>query len=263
LGDPGYPGAIRPTILILGGFLTNPTMYWPLVRRLEERGAAGVVVANVWIPDWLIAGARGIGPICTRSARALQAAVRMSAERSGGAPLLVIGHSAGGITARLLTSQKPIQGRHFGAGRWIGAIVTLGTPHRLAGGQGIGRRIRDVAAATADALVPGAYFAPEIGYVAVASRAIRGDPAGTARQRVAHLMYRSIIGRAAVPGTEGDALVPVAAAGLDGARHVVLDGAVHGVGGSWYGSPAALDVWWPVALEAWRVALEQRARAAG
>jgi len=252
-----------PTVLILGGFLTAPPMYRPLVRRLIERGAAGVVVANVWTPDWLIAGARGIGPICTRSARAVQAAVRMSAERSDGAPLLVIGHSAGGLVARLLTSPEPIQGRHLGAARRIGAIVTLGTPHRLAGGQGIGSRIRDVAAATADALVPGAYFAPEIGYVAVASRAVRGDPAGAARQRVAHLMYRSIIGRAAVPGTEGDALVPVSAAGLDGARQVVLERAVHGVRGSWYGSPAALDICWPIALETWRAALEQRARAAG
>ena len=258
-----HPTSIRPTVLILGCFLTAPPMYRPLVRRLKDRGAAGVVVASVWTPDWLLAGARGIGPICTRSAKALRAAVRLSPELSEGAPLLVIGHSAGGITARLLTSKEPVQGRRLGAARWIGAIVTLGTPHRLAGGEGIGSRIRDVAAASADALVPGAFFAPEIGYLTVTSRAIRGDPNGIGRERIAHLLYRSVIGRAAVPGTEGDGLVPVVAAGLDGTRQIVLDGAAHGVGGgAWYGSPDAVDVWWPIALETWRAALEHRAVAA-
>jgi hypothetical protein len=68
---PDLPDSISPTVLILGGFLTGPPMYRPLVRRLRDRGAAGVVVGNAWTSDWLLAGVRGIGPICTRSARAL------------------------------------------------------------------------------------------------------------------------------------------------------------------------------------------------
>jgi hypothetical protein len=238
-------------------------MYGPLVRRLLDRGAAGAVVADVWTPDWLIAGVRGIGPICTRSGRALRDAVRVSATVSSGAPLLVVGHSAGGITARLLTVPEPLPGRRFGAARWIGAIVTLGTPHRLAAGQGIGRRIHEVASAIADEKAPGAIHAPRIGYLSVASRAVVGDPDGNGRARVANLMYRSIIGRAAVPGTEGDGLVPVAATELDGARRLVIDGAVHGPGAatSWYGSTEAVDEWWPLAMETWRSALAVRARA--
>jgi hypothetical protein len=259
-----HPDSVPPTVLILGGFLTAPPLYRPLVRRLSERGAAGAIVANVWTPDWLLAGARGIGPICTRSARALRDAIRLSTDLSEGAPLLVIGHSAGGITGRLLTAPEPLPGRKFGAARWIGAIVTLGTPHRLANGEGIGRRIKDVAATVADATVPGAFFAPRIGYLSVASRAVRGDPSGNGRERVAHLLYRSVIGRAAVPGTEGDGLVPVAATHLDGARQLVLEGAIHGpsAGGSWYGSDDAVEAWWPAAMEVWRMALEERVRLA-
>ena len=251
----------QPTVLILGGFLTAPPMYSPLVRRLRDRGAAAVLVAPVWTPDWLLAGARGIGPICTRSARALRDAVHVSRDLSDGAPLLVIGHSAGGVTARLLTAPEPLPGRRFGAARWIGAIVTLGTPHRLSAGAGIGTRMNEVGAEIADATVPGAFYAPEIGYLSVASRAIRGDPAGTGRERIANLLYRSVIGRAAVPGTEGDGLVPVVAASLGGARQLVIDGAVHGPGaaGPWYGSDEPVDVWWPIALETWRSALEDRA----
>jgi hypothetical protein len=139
--------------------------------------------------------------------------------------------------------------------------VSLGTPHRLAAGEGIGRRLSEVAAAAADEVVPGAFFAPEIGYVSVASRAIRADPTGHGRERVAGLLYRSVIGRAAVPGTVGDGLAPVAATHLPGARHVLLDNSIHGpgAGAPWYGSDDALDVWWPIALEAWRGALAYRA----
>jgi hypothetical protein len=261
-GWPGHPDAVAPTVLLLGGFLTAPPMYARFVDRLEARGAAAVVVANVWTPDWLLASARGTGPIATRSARALLAAARIGRAASEGAPLLVVGHSAGGITARLLTAPEPFPGRRFGAASRIGAIVTLGTPHRLSTGEGIGRRLDDVASSIADGFVPGTYFAPWIGYVSVASRAIRGDPDGNGRERVAHLLYRSLIGRAAVPGVEGDGLVPVSAAALDGARQVVLEHALHGpgAGGPWYGTDDEVDVWWPVALEAWREALRHRAR---
>jgi hypothetical protein len=119
-----------------------------------------------------------------------------------------------------------------------------------------------VATVIADEKVPGAFHAPRIGYLSVASRAVVGDPAGNGRARVAYLMYRSIIGRAAVPGTEGDGLVPVAATHLEGAAHLVIDGAIHGPGGNtdWYGSTDAVDAWWPPAMETWRSTLATRAR---
>jgi len=261
----GRSDSIAPTVLVLGGFLTAPPLYRSLVRRLIDRGAAGAVVGDVWTPDWLLAGVRGIGPICSRSAKALREAVHLSDQVSAGAPLLVVGHSAGGITGRLLTAPEPIDGRRFAASPWIGAIVSLGTPHRLSAGRGIGRRINAVATSIADAHVPGAFFAPEIGYLSVASRAIRSNPWGTGRERVAHLLYRSIIGRAAVPGTEGDGQVPVVATELDGARRIVLDGAIHGpgAGARWYGSEGVVDEWWPVAVETWRLALRSREASGG
>lgn len=253
--------SVPPTVLILGGFLTAPPMYRRMVERLKARGAVDVVVANVWTPDWLLAGVRGVGPLTTRSGVALRDAWRLSCRVSEGAPVLVVGHSAGGVTARLLTATEPLPGRRFGAAPLVGAIVSLGTPHSLAAGEGIGRRMSEVAASVADNEVPGAFFAPEIGYVSVASRLIRADPSGAGRERVAGLLYRSVIGSAAVPGTEGDGLVPVSATRLAGAREVLLDHSVHGpsMGGPWYGSDDAIDIWWPVALDAWRGALAHRA----
>jgi hypothetical protein len=252
---------LAPTVLILGGFLTAPPVYGRLVARLRARGAAGVVVANVWTPDWLLATARGPAAIATRCGRALLEAGRLAAEVSEAAPVLVVGHSAGGLIARILTAPEPVAGRRFGAAGRIGAIITLGTPHRLSAGQGIGRQLENRIAGVADAAAPGTLHSPRIGYVSVASRLVDGDPAGTGRERAAYLLYRSIVGRAAIGGVAGDGLVPVSSALLPGSREVILDGALHGpgAGGPWYGSDEALDVWWPVAVEAWREALSVRA----
>ena len=256
------PDAVAPTVLILGGFMTVPPQYRGLSRRLLAEGAAGVVVSQVWAPDWLIAVRRGCGAIATRSGKALREAGLLSNEVSGGAPVLVVGHSAGGLLARILTAPEPLPGRRFGAAGRIGAIVTLGTPHRLANGRGIGRSLRGMLYSVAEESVPGACFAPRVGYVSVASRSIRSGPGSLGRARLADLLYRSLIGRAAKPGTEGDGFVPVEAAALPGAGHVLLDGALHGPSsGTWYGSPAALRVWWPIALEAWHEALRVRLEA--
>jgi hypothetical protein len=252
---------VRPTVLVLGGFLTLPPMYRRFAARLLRRGVAGVVVAPVWTPDWLISGVRGPGAIATRCGRALLTASDMAAELSGGAPLLVVGHSAGGLVARILTAPEPLPGKRFGAAPRIGAIVTLGTPHQMDRGEGIGKRLEKSIGGVADAAAPGCLHSPSIGYVAVGSRAYTADPAGTGRQRASYVLYRSVIGRAAVPGTEGDGLVPLASARLPGARAVVVDDAIHGpgAGAPWYGTDSPMAVWWPAALAAWREALRYRA----
>jgi pimeloyl-ACP methyl ester carboxylesterase len=256
-----HPDTIRPTVLVLGGFLTAPPMYARFVERLRACGAAGVVIASVWTPDWLISSARGPGAIATRSGKALLEAGRLAAQVSDGAPVLVVGHSAGGLIARLLTAVEPLPGKRFGAAQRIGAIATLGTPHVMSQGEGIGKHLNTTMSAIAEEAAPGAFHSPKIGYVAVASRAVRGDPSGTGRERVAYLLYRSVLGRATVPGVEGDGLVPVVSAMLSGARQVVVDDAVHGpsAGAPWYGTDRPMDVWWPVALQAWRDALACRA----
>ncbi len=256
-----HPDLVRPTVLIVGGFLTLPPLYRGLATRLLARGAAGVVVARVWTPDWMLLTVRGPAAIATRAGRALLEAGRLAADVSEGAPVLAVGHSAGGLIARLLTAPEPVSGRRFAAAGRIAAVVTLGTPHALSSGAGIGRQLRDNLATVVDEAAPGTLYSPRVGYVSVASRAVRSDPAGPTRERVAHLLYRSVVGRAAVPGIEGDGLVPVPSAVLPGSRTVILDGVLHGpsVGVAWYGSDEALDSWWPEALAAWHEALAVRA----
>ena len=255
--------ALRPTVLLLGGFLTAPPFYRPMVRRLLDRGIASVTVANVWTPEWLLASVLGLGPILGRAEAALERASAAAAASplSRGAPLLVIGHSAGGILARLLTADEPFRGRRYAAADAIGAIVTLGSPHHLDPRGNLGRRLEAVAVRFADRTVPGAFHAPRVGYVAVASRAVTGRPDGTGRERVAFRLYQALRQQPGVSSIEGDGVVPVAAALLEGARGVILDEVVHGqaAGQPWYGTDQGLDGWWDEAIAAWRTSLRVRA----
>jgi hypothetical protein len=258
----GSPPA--PTVLVLGGFLTSPPVYRPFERRLREHGAADVVVANVWLMDWLLAARRGLGPILTRSGRGLLEASVRSEMASLGAPVLVIGHSAGGMSARLLTSPVPFADRTLNAHGRIGAIVTLGTPHLVSDEGALGRGVGARAAAFANREIPGAFWAPRVGYLAIGSRYIVGRPTGSLRDQRAWRVYREVGPAPAGDEIAGDGLVPVASALLPGASQVVFDDADHGMrpGHDWYGSDRFLAAWWPMAVKAWRDALVARARVA-
>lgn len=256
------PEGVAPTVLIIGGFLTSPPFYARLRTRLLARGAAAVEIAPIWIPDWLLAARRGFGPIVTRASRALlhAAAVAGRSPASRGAPLLVVGHSAGGLVARLLTSPEPFAGRPCRGSSRIGAIVTLGTPH-VFGREWIfdGAVARHVIAFL-DRVAPGAAFAPRTGYVAVGSRGLPGRRDGGLRARLAWAVYQAVLPQPGLEVIDGDGLVPLAATRLAGATEVVLEGIRHSPLGvrPWYGSAEAVDVWWPVAVEAWRAALRAR-----
>jgi hypothetical protein len=261
--------SLRPTVLLAGGFLTSPLLYRQVVPRLMARGAADVVIANVWTPDWLLVVVRGLGPILTRTGRALLLAGERSAASplSLGAPVLAIGHSAGGMSLRLLTSPEPFAGRKLDASGRIGALVTLGTPHRVSHEADVGERVSAVASAFAERVIPGPAFAPRVGYVTVASRAVVGDPEGDGRVRTAYRFYRGLLGTAA-DGRDriaGDGLIPIEAALLPGTEQLILDDTIHGQFGGmpWYGSEERIDAWWPAAIDAWRRALEARRDALG
>lgn len=258
----GRPPA--PVVLVLGGFLTSPPLYRPLAHELLGRGAADVVVGNVWTMDWLLAASRGLGPILTRSGRALLAASRRSGELSGGAPVLVIGHSAGGMSARLLSAPAPFAGRRLNGSSRIGAIVTLGTPHVVSLHDGARNRVGAETAAFANRVIPGPAFSPTTGYLAVASRRVVGRRTGSVGERRTWAVYRDLTAEAATDEIAGDGLIPLASALLPGAPQLVLDDAAHGqgIGRDWYGSARFVDRWWPIALDAWHGALLARAEAA-
>jgi hypothetical protein len=198
-----------------------------------------------------------MGPAMLRTARSIVEARRQAPE-----PLLVVGHSAGGILARLAMSPEPFEGRGAGVAGVapaVACLVTLGTPHRLdpvvlprhAGVRAVEHLARSAVAgghgsATSCLTVGSTLVAPQ-GPV----------PTSPLRQGIGGLM-RLLVG--ATAGARGDGIVDDVRCRLDGSPHIALPDALHGVfGGRWYGDAEALDRWWPAALETWRQARETSA----
>ncbi len=261
--DPADPADLAPVVLVAGGFLTLPRWYEPMATALRERGAADVVIAPVYPQDWVLAAVRGLGPITTRVGRALLAAGERSAANpvSRGAPVLFIGHSAGGIVGRLLTSPEPFEGRRLNASGRIGALVTLGTPHLVGDDGRWGRRVGSAGARFANRHVPGPWFAPTTSYLAVGSRYVVGsDDPDDGRARFVRRLYEGVRPAPGESTVAGDGLIPLDSALLPGAEQIVLEDVVHGPGARdpWYGRVPQLDAWWPRALDLWRDALRAR-----
>lgn len=251
---------LDPTVLVIGGFLSSPPVYGPFRERLLARGARHVEVAQIWTPDWILSVRRGGGAIATRAARALLKAV----DEADGVPLLVVGHSTGGVAARVLTATEPYEGRRFAGARRVGALVTLGSPHTNAMESDTTRWKGNGTATFANLHVPGAYWAPRVGYLSVASRWLAGHAEGveqTGPERTARRFYEQVLPPPHPDVIEGDGVIPVPAALLSGARHLVLDDVAHAPGARhrWYGSEDVIDAWWPTAIETWQDALVARA----
>lgn len=242
----------RPSVLIVGGFATVPLNYWPLRRRLLAREAARVDIAPLWTPDWLIAAMLGFGPILRRTGRAIGRTYRAG----GRQPIIVVGHSAGGIATRLAMADKPFNGRIADVAEAVGCLVTLGTPHGLAR---LGNRYQHAGHAAAtflDRTTPGAHFAPRTSYLSVGARTPGAEYPGLGGN-LANEFFSIAVGDETQ--ALGDGIVPFSAVHLEGAEQLTFDDVRHGmIGSPWYGDDVAIDRWWPTALELWRAALTAR-----
>ena len=122
----------------------------------------------------------------------------------------------------------------YGGAQLCNRLITLGSPHQA-------QRATPLRAMV-DRCFPGAFVA-EVDYLAVAGRLDLGSAQASGfSKRSAAGSYRSIAGSDAV---DGDGLVPVSSALLNGAKHLVLDDTAHGglFGSSWYGSADRIPQW--------------------
>lgn len=223
-------------IVILGGFLSFAMLYCGMQDCLTGLTGQPVSIVETYSLDWAAVVAI---PGWNRVLRKLDDTVQAFVHQSPTGKVTLVGHSAGGVLARLYLSPKPFWGRVYGGLNYVDQLITLGSPHYserkwLHGGmmaQWMERRY------------PGAFFAPQVQYTAVAGKLIRGDRQGTLRERHAHVFYEDALGDGDV---WGDGLVPIASALLEGSRPIVLEDVAHfaGFGGPWYGAPEVIPRWW-------------------
>ena len=218
-------------VVILGGFLIGVEAYELMRLWLEDSLNQPVVVVPATRLDWFLTStAWGWRRLLDRTA----ALVDSAAGQSTTGKVTLIGHSSGGVMLRLLLSADPWMGRCYGAQRWVDRLYTLGSPHTA---------LRATAMrAFVDQRWPGAFFAPDVDYVAVAGELDLAEGFDLSR-RVAKRSYTAINGD---PDAAGDGLVPVGSALLAGAQPLVLPGVAHGgaFGPRWYGTPEVVERWW-------------------
>lgn len=267
-GTTGPPQQEKPQrgVVILPGLGNSAADYAAISADLKERGLA-VEVARVSRPDWLrnAAGLTDISywrgtlqprPTVNWYMDRIAAALQSVEDQSGGAPVTLLAHSAGGWLSRVFLLEE-------GIGK-VDRLVTLGSPHNPPP-PGVVDQTRGILSHVA-ATCPG-NFHEQIAYVTVAGKYLKGaglrEKGATWGQKFVGAGYAQVCGR---PDVWGDGITPVECAHLEGAKQITLDGVYHSPLGAvlpaadgskpgrpWYGSPECIDGW---VHEIWRDADE-------
>jgi hypothetical protein len=223
-------------VIVVGGPGSWPAGYRGLAATLSALSGRKVHVVPLTPLDWVLGRFRGYGQMVFEVASTVDGALLGSEDDHA----ILVGHSAGGILARVfIGGDPPYGGRRYSGHRRISHLITLGTPHNNAVAA------RSNPTSRVNELFPGALH-EHIRYVSVAGAAVDGATSPRARKR-----YERYVpdGRVA-----GDGLVPVPSALLPGAEALVLDDLYHGrlyagLGGRWYGADrASVERWWPEEL---------------
>jgi len=230
---------MRQAIIIIGGYNSLWPYYLKMARDLEDLSGLRAVGVPLMIWDWQKAERRQDAADLLRklSETVVWARRRLQAER-----FILVGHSAGGILARLYLCEQPVWGQVYAGVEHVTEIITLGSPHLSDRGTDSGWFLSD----EANRLVPGTPYAGAVRYRIVAGQYLKGRENGTYRERRAFHLYRYFAGRGDI---WGDGMVPLQSAGLDGTETLVLEGVAHSgkMGRNWYGgSKAVARRWWPL-----------------
>ena len=223
-------------IVVVGGHMSWPIEYRGLARMLAEVSGSEVSVVPIGPLDWVLGRVRGYGQLVFEVASTVDKALLESDTNRA----VLVGHSAGGILARIYVGgDPPYGGRRYSGHRRVSHLITLGTPHNAPSRKSL------APLAEANELFPGALH-ENIRYLCVAGAAADGSSSRRVRKR-----YERFVDDGRV---KGDGEVPVQPALLPGAEHLVLGDLYHGrfrggLHGRWYGSDReTVGRWWPEEL---------------
>jgi pimeloyl-ACP methyl ester carboxylesterase len=215
--------------------MSSPGVYASLRRELVKFCGHPVFVVPAGPADWLATIHR---QGWVRVLEKLDETVRSEVKNASNGKVTLIAHSAGGLIARLYLSERPFRGRVYAGTEWVEQVITLGSPHINQGGLMRGGPL----SRWVEEELPGAYYAPQVGYTSVAGKWLRGTRFGPPMARWVYDIYEQIGG----DGTAwGDGIVPVESALLPGAQHVILEEVSHfpNFTDRWYGSPEVIPSW--------------------
>lgn len=226
-------------VVLVGGFGSNWHIYQPFGRLLARVSGRRVFITTLTRITWLVASAGDYKLLVTRLHHAvMHALAKTSATRA-----IIVGHSAGGVVARAYlgdTLEGENQPGYRGHER-IMRLITLGSP-LTAANDALHAGLRH--ANWIDSKYPGAFYAPDVQYLAVIGRFREGKRYGHYRERRAYRAYEYMSGNGA---QWGDGVVPVSMSTPDGIPAIEIDGVSHSpvLSSRWYGADeAVVSMWW-------------------
>lgn len=229
---------VNGPIIVVGGVTGRPRNYKGFSDILRELSGSEVYVVPLTPLDWLLGYFRGFGQLVFDIATTVDRALLESESDKA----VLVGHSAGGIAARVyIGGDPPYGGRRYSGHRRVSHLITLGSPHAVTGAVARAKSLAPIH--RVNELFPGALHAESgLEYLSVAGSAEDGVKSRKARKR-----YERFAEDGGVPG---DGAMPVEAALLPEAEHLVLDSIYHNKHlGHWYGSNRqAVEQWWPQEL---------------
>jgi pimeloyl-ACP methyl ester carboxylesterase len=197
-------------IVVLGGYGSSWRDYRDSIKALTQVTGRRVYVANITRATWAFANLTSYGFLLERAHQVVNRALReTNSER-----VVLIGHSAGGVVARAYLADNltdlPQRKRlaraihSYHGHRHVSHFYALGSP--LRGTQPLPNNnlaLRIIA--WLDEHYPGAFYAPEVRYLSVTSKLIKGNANGKSWERLAYRYYRFLCGDGTV---WGDGVVP-------------------------------------------------------
>lgn len=225
------PLAKSPPVVVVGGLMSWPRRYREMAKAIAELSGLAVHTVPLTPADWLGTLFLGrTGQLVFEVSTVIDKVLLESESKR----VVLVGHSAGGIAAKVsIGGAPPYGGRRYSGHRRVSHLITLGSPHA----------VRDVWPLApihrANELFPGALH-DDIGYLSVAGAAVNGEDSKKARR-----MYERATGETDILG---DGIVPVKSALLQGSEQLVLEDLSHDQSGpsKWYGSDiATVARWWP------------------
>lgn len=232
---------MKQAIIIIGGYNSIWPTYLRMARDLED--LTGLQTVGVPLMPWHWWSLRR-DQDGTNLLHKLEETVIWARRRLRSHRFVLVGHSAGGIMARLYLHDGPVWGILYRGAEHVTALITLGSPHCSEKGPDTGWVLTD----EANRLAPGTYHDGRVRYLAVAGQYVKGRENGSSVERRAHRTYQFFGGQGDV---WGDGMVPLHSAHLDGAQSLILDGVAHSrkFGSSWYGgSKTTIRRWWPAGV---------------
>jgi len=224
--------ADQQPIVVIGGFLSYPSLYSEMARVLSELSGQPVHVCKISFIDWLRAySAKGWLRILLK----VKSTVDMVLETCGDQKITLLGHSSGGVVGRLYLSPQAFLGHSFNGLKHVSHLITLGSPHYGSHPSPMRAYVQKV--------LPDAYFGEHVDYVSVTGTAVDLRVKSPPLTWLSHICYRYLGGNGR---TAGDGLVPVKCALLKDSTQIVLEGVGHPFffATNWYGRPENVRRWW-------------------